>query len=383
MMPFPSQAEPSPKTARRSEASGVVDAQHLPVASEPCTLRDATGKRGRSPVAQWFLSPAFFGFLCSVLAELLYSGSYFFLRALTNEQVSSDWTLMIKESVTVAFSLPLILWLIVRGKFILPSRNVILTILFGALCVQLLGARFHLWSFAVIGMVLTMPFVQTFQILATSVLGTAVLRERMNLLKIVTMLVLILAVFLLAASQLVPNDRAGVEAGALSNLQNAVSGSRIGLGILMTLLTGLGYAAFILILRVVLKENRTRDEQGRERVSTPLVMFLVCAVGVVVGGSGLFLARGLDGFRNISHTCLGYALASGVLNYFAFYLRNIGIRYISASVVSFVSIIQILTLTVVGIFVYHETANALVWAGLSLSMLGVILTGYGVQEENK
>ncbi len=302
------------------------------------------------------------GFFYCFAADLLYSLSFFFVRCLTDHhELSSDWTLFIKESVTVLIVGPIIVFLTLRRKYRFPGWKTFGWLLLAGFFCEFFGARLNLWAYAMLGLVLAIPLIQTFMLLETLLLGSILLREKITPAKCGVAFLLIAAVFLLALgrSETVPV------------IQENIFSSGKGWGVLVTLIAGTGYALFYIILRKVLRKKRGSD--GSEiKVPLSLLMMTVCSVGVVVAGTCLLWNRGASAFLSPSPQCWALALSAGLVNCFAFYLKSIGIKYATASKVALIAVVQIVCLSMLGVLFFHEQANAFVWSGLALTCAGIV-----------
>ena len=334
-----------------------------------------------------------YGFLFCLASSAFYTLSLLLLRLMTNyQQVSLDWTLCLKESVTVLVVGTFILVSSLRGRYRRPTLRTIGVLILAGLFCELIGARSHLKSYALIGIVLAAPLMQSFQLIGTAGIGALFLREKVTWLKAFSILLLIVAVALLSLSPMlmgsfgffIPSDTSVVPPmngpplyGELMFLW----------GIFATLLAGLGYSLHLTLIRSVLRHNRPESgvsSDAEKPVETPsdrrtpisAVMFLVTLTGMIVFGSCLMLERGFDGFwRDIPSECWGIVLLSGVLNLCGYYFQNRGIELVSAATGALVAVSQICLLTVFGILFFHEPSNALIWLGLAMTIVGVLLGG--------
>ena len=143
-----------------------------------------------------------FGFLLCLTGELFYFGANYLLRWMSEyREVSPDWTITIKESVTVCAVLPFILVMAMRGKYQFPARKIILMILFTGFICEFISSRAYLWSFALLGVVLAMPLYVTFQIFGSHFFSSVMIGEKITRLKIITTCILIPAVVILSWSK--------------------------------------------------------------------------------------------------------------------------------------------------------------------------------------
>ncbi len=331
-----------------------------------------------------------FGFLLCLAGELFYFGANYLLRWMSEyRDVSPDWTIVIKESVTVLGVLPFILLMILRGKYHFPTGKIILMILFTGFVCEFISSRAYLWSFALLGVVLAMPLYVTFQIFGSHFFSTVMIGETMTRLKIITTCVLIPAVIILSWSKwnAVPETVSVVSSSpsvsALAAIAPLPDQHPIGgyidhmtllYGLVLAFLGGVGSAFYMCNMRGIM---RTASQGGSNGSPVPLSlsMFLICGSGMVICAVCLLFNKGYTAFYNVPKECWAIALGSGACNLVGFFFRNLGFRYVSASKIVFISVIQVLFMTIAGILSFHETSNIYIWIGLSLTILGIILAG--------
>lgn len=300
------------------------------------------------------------GFYYCLVSSLCYTLSFVLVRFLT-EGANPDWIFCVKESVPVLISFPIILTMTVRGKYAWPSLRAVVLVLIAGFFNDFIGGRFRIWTFAVLGLVLSNPLIQISTILVSLLLGAFFLRERISIKKWIATVVFIIAVILISASR----------TGMQSLLKDSFLSRNIGWGISLALLTGVGYALFYVIMRNVAGK---KSENEPASIPVTLPMFLVCGIGTLTGG-GFFVAdESVHAFFTQPATCWIYGLSAGVAEMAAFILLNIGLRYASASKVSMIAVSQLIFLTFLGRFVFHEPTNLLVWIGVALTCVGIFLT---------
>lgn len=313
------------------------------------------------------------GFLICLAAETFYFGASFLLRCMTEySRVSPDWTIVVKESVTVFATLLVIISLVVARRYRFPSFKMIVAMIIGSFFCQFVGARYHLWAFALIGMVLTVPLIQCVMILGVTSLSIPFLGERMTRLKWITTIILIVAVTLLTISQfgLSGAEEETLETGTGVSLHSTL------LGIMAAVIAGLGYVIYNVITKRVMRPPTSADVASKPPMPASLMMCLVCGVGMVTSSISLIAQEGVSAFWSVPPICWGIALGAGLTNFLGFCFRAISFRKVSVSKIIFVSSFQIVALAIVGVTVFNEPTTPLLWTGLGLSILGIILAGF-------
>ncbi|MDR0337252.1 MAG: DMT family transporter [Planctomycetaceae bacterium] len=314
-----------------------------------------------------FLSDKFLGTIFCILADSLFCLSYFFVRVLTTygDQIHGDWTMCFKEVITISFSIPIFLFLWMRGQCSLPSWKIIVLLLCAAFFCEFIGVRSHITAFGLIGIVLGNPVIRTFTILGTAIISMVFIRERLTLLKTITMFILISSIFVLAFSQLTVSE----------NKVHVHFDSTFLMGFIFALITGIGYAIYSVLLRFILRKATTEQKNvtTSEPVSIFFVVSIVCGFGAICGAIFLLKDRGFYGFINVPASAWLFVGLAGILNVVCFYLKNLSFRYATATKVATFSILQIILGTILGIIFLGEMTNVFIWIGLSLSILGIAL----------
>ncbi|MBR5416126.1 MAG: DMT family transporter [Thermoguttaceae bacterium] len=293
-------------------------------------------------------------------SSLCYTISFVLVRSLA-ERVHPDWIFCVKESVSFITTFAFILVLTFRRKYSWPSPRVIGLVLAAGFFNEFFGGRLRIWAFAVLGLVLANPLIQISTILTTLLLGAVFLSEKISLKKWSAFGIFTTAIVLISVSQ----------TGMEPLIQDSLPGTQLGWGIVLVLLSGLGYTIFYLTIRKISKKE-SRD------APTPLpatfTVCFVCGVGALTCGAGFFAREGAHAFIIPSAACWGFGLAAGIAEMTAFLLLNTGLRYATASKVAMISVSQLIFLTFLGQFFFHEPTNLFVWIGVALTCVGILMT---------
>ncbi|MDO5567273.1 MAG: hypothetical protein Q4G59_11500, partial [Planctomycetia bacterium] len=292
--------------------------------STPAAVTPSDSSQAAAPESGkgFHLSDSAKGTIYCILADTIFSFSYFFVRVLTGMKVHGDWTFCMKETVTTLGALPIFLYLWYRGKCAPPPVKIICLILIAAFFCEFVGVRAHISAFSAIGIMLGNPLIRTFTILGTALIGIFALRERLTGLKLVTMAVLICAVFILGFSQqkkaapatASSTPAAKVDAsntdvakkdtaqkttasapkaknpsqiipGFMTPMLNSANAglARIGItlsplflfGLIMALVTGMGYAIYTVLLRLILRKAASDDSVSGKVEKKPVSVFFI------------------------------------------------------------------------------------------------------------
>ena len=309
------------------------------------------------------------GLIYTIVSTVCYTISLSSLRGITNyPEVSSDWSIAVKELTTVACVTPLIVVQWLRGKFRFPTWRIVgLIILAGVTC-QVLGARYHLASYAALGLALATPLIQAAQLLMASVLGVVFLKERVTKTRALALGLLVVAVWLLS--------------GGASSLEREIAGKpiRLGAGLVFVILTAFGYSSELSIMRGYLRggdapSSTPDDEKASQFALTSLTMVGITGVGLLICGSILTFERGLDAWLSPPPICWAFVLTAGVCNMIGFYFQIESLRRLFVLKQTIVANVQTLLLALLGIFVYHEAFTWVVALGFVLVLVAVWLAG--------
>jgi len=339
------------------------------------------------------------GTIFTFLSTFLYAVSNIVVRYLTEHDVDHSWILFYKEAIGLSILLP---WLFLRwgqGRFRFTSRQLVCYVALAAILCQLIGAQLHVLGFAVIGLIITVPLVQSATLLGVAFLGHFMLGNSLSRGRKIAITILIVAMTILSIGKALaaePQEGSNVSAGIFLLVAAG------------TIVAGLSYAVYITMLRQVLRrywkdENSTwlsfkfhhwighdQVEKPGERLYSPfpvtLMMAIVLGVGIVIFGSFLGYKHGIPGFFSVPLTtgnadagwnssiawyCM---LLSGVSNMAGFFFQIQGLRMTSAVQASLIAVSQMLLLSLVGYWFFAEAINAVVMVGLGLAVYGVIMS---------
>ena len=327
------------------------------------------------------------GTVLILLSTSFYTASNFVLRLLTDLKVDIDWTLCVKETIGVACLLPWILFRLFQGRYHWVSKRLLLSIAVASVLCQLIGARLHVLGFAVLGLVITVPIVQSSTMLGTVYLGQYFLGDSLSQRRKIAMSILITAVILLSIGK------------ALSTKSLETSKTSIGLFLFVAagaVVAGAAYSIYIIILRYAGRRYWGSEDSvwasfrfsqwvgydfpahSSQRFYSPvpvtLTMLIVLCVGIVTFGSCLYLKAGLGGFSHVPPLAWRLVPITGICNMIGFFFQVQGLRQTSAAQASLIAVSQILALALLGILFFNEVTNLLVWIGLTLTASGVILS---------
>ena len=335
------------------------------------------------------------GAIFTFLSTLLFGVSNVVMRYLTGPEYGIDqyWALFYKEAIGLALLLPWLTFRLVQGRYRFTSFRLVCLLILAAIICQLIGAPLHVLGFAVIGLIITVPLVQSATLLGVAVLGFIIYGDSLSRKRKFAITILIIAVSVLSI---------GKEMSAPAPSHGG-SGMETGLFLLVaigTIIAGIAYAVYLVMLRHALRQN-WKDEnsawlsfevfrwvghdyaqktEGRptEKVYSPfpvtLMMAIVFMVGIIIFAIFITSRQGVTGFYDVPSWSWPVILISGVCNMLAFFFQIQGLRMTSTVQASLIAVSQMVILSLVGFWFFKEAINIIVMLGLGLTVYGVLLS---------
>ena len=291
-----------------------------------------------------------FGTIICIASMAFYSCSNIILRELTGMRLDPRWILCIKECVCVSCVLPVILVLNLLGRYRWPHWKWVLCIVIGGTICEAVGAQLQLWAYTVVGIIITIPLIQSANLVCAVVIGYIFLREKIFFRGYLAVSILILSMICLVF---------GPSPDVVESTTWLIIGG------LAAIIAGSAYAIHVVFIRYA--------SESRE-MPISLIMVIVTGIGVLVFGGPLLAEHGFSGFyEGIPRSAWSLTLASGVANMIGFYFQVLGLRYTILARAQLIAAAQIVIITVVGVLYFGEIANTLVWIGVTLTIIGVLV----------
>ena len=322
------------------------------------------------------------GTVLILLSTSFYAVSNVVLRILTDLKIDADWFLCFKEMTGVLCLLPWIVFRLFQGRYRWISKRLLFYIVIASIFCQLIGARLHMLGFAVLGLVIAIPIIQSSTMIGTAYLGQYFLGDLLSQRRKIAMGILVAAVVLLSL---------GKEAAVAQS-----SFGRILLAAIGTITAGVAYSIYTIVLRFAARRFWGAEDSvwasfrfsqwvgydfpisSPKRLYSPmpvtLAMLIVLGVGIITFGSCLYLRTGLEGFTNVPPIAWKLVPITGFCNMTGFFFQVHGLRLTSAVQASLIAVSQILVLSLIGMIFFHEPTNLFVWTGLTLTACGVVLS---------
>jgi len=334
------------------------------------------------------------GIIFSFLSVLFYGVSNVIVRYLVDPNlvggsIDHHWILFYKETFGFVILLP---WLFLRwsqGRFQYCSKRLILYIIFAAVVCQLIGAQLQVHGYAVIGLIIAVPLIQSSTLLGVALLGYFIFGDSLSRRRKIAIAILIVAVTILSIGKELTVTEA-------TDRKDAVDAGLFLFAAAGAVVAGIAYAVYIVIMRYAVRQFWEDDNStwrsfsfnqwiGHDYVKQPgkrsyapfpitLMMAIVLAGGTVIFGSFLYGTHGISGFYNVPTIAWYVILISGTGNVVGFFFQVQGLRMTSAVQASLISVSQMLVLSLIGCLVFHEALPVLVMIGLGLTFYGVLMS---------
>ena len=325
----------------------------------------------------------------SLVSMLLYTVSNASLRHLGELQAPIAWCLAIKETVAVALLAPWVLYRLVQGRYRFQSIRLFWLLVAASLICQAVGSHNHLLAYALVGLVIAVPALQSSQLIATALIGKYVLNDSISRAQCCAMGLLLIAVLLLSL---------GKSTDSAASLPGGGSALRTLQGVAAAMVAALAYAVYFNILRYLLRQHRSsslgvwetlkiHDWTGHDLATEPgtperryspvpvtLLMIVVTGVGVMYYGGLILATQGFAGFTDVPQECWFWVLLSGLTNLTGFFFQVQALLLASAAKMSLIAAFQIVIFAILGILFFGEPMNLLIALGVVLAIVGVFFT---------
>ncbi|GHT32739.1 membrane protein [Planctomycetales bacterium] len=358
------------------------------------------------------------GTVMAFISTFCFGLSNAFVRLMTEYNADIDWLLFYKELTGFLLILPWLLYRYYQGRYRLTSKLFILYVAIGAIFCELIGARLQVFGFAVIGLVVAVPLIQSSTLLGTAVLSRCILKTPISHRRLFAIALLILAVIVLSAGKEltsdVPQSAVISDAAVQNNTENNTAGTPVepkqpeehwGFFLLVCAAmggAGAAYSIYIITLRFVLQKfwNNNNSvwisfqftqwagfdfpvipKQGlhSKEIYSPfpvtLMMNIVLGTGIIIFGLCIWTKHGLTGFYEVPNPNLWLLVfIVGLTNALGFFFQIEGLRMTSAVQAQLITLSQMVILSLVGFFFFKEPVNAVIITGLLLTICGVMMS---------
>ena len=296
--------------------------------------------------------PGLWAALYGGASALGYTGANCCLRAATN--VDPVWVSAVKAFPTAAAMGVVLTLAASRGQSLFPPWKIIKALILAGLFGQLVGNVLFQYSLGVVGIGLAVPLCMGMIILASALLARFYLHESVTLPAVLSMAVLIVAIWVLSLG-------AGDAYQSIAN--QAPRGWLLLIGVAAACASGFAYAVLGVVIRYGLTAN----------CSITATTFLVCLVGVIALGLWSGVKIGVAGMLATTPRDWYVMLAAGVFNLMAFLALARALQLMSVVYVNAVNASQVAMAAVAGVLFFREPLTVALAAGVFLTVLGLLL----------
>lgn len=327
------------------------------------------------------------------LSTFFYGVSNTTMRLLTEYRIDLDWILFYKELIGFSILLPWVLFRFFQGRFDRISHRLIIHIMIAAAICEVVGAHLQVLGYALIGLVVTVPLIQSSTLIGVAILGYYFLGDLLSCRRRVAICILIVAVVLLSIGKGWAAQNGGIQYGGFWFILIALG----------AVVAGLAYAVYVVMLRYTMRKywnenggvkqsfqftkwagfdlppqnidpNSSQPHEVYAPFPVTLGMTIILGVGVLVFGACIWAKGGGVGFFMVED-CAWYIIPiSGLSNVIGFFCQVQGLRMTSAVQASLISVSQMIFLSVIGFLFFKESVNLLVTLGLILTAYGVVIS---------
>jgi drug/metabolite transporter (DMT)-like permease len=317
------------------------------------------------------------------------------MRFLTDYPIDPDWILFYKELLGFCLLLPWCFLRFFQGRFRCISRRLIIYVIVAAIICELIGAHFQILGYAIVGLIITVPLIQSSTLIGVAIMGKYFLGDFLSRRRQFAIFILIVAVVLLSVGKELTNSGGGHRGGVLFIL---ISGGAV--------VAGIAYSIYVVLLRYTAskywndassvwqsfqftkwagfdlpsQEIELNDDGKLNRIRryapfpVTLMMCIILGIGILIFGACIWLKSGIGGFYNAPMVAWYIIPVAGLSNVIGFFCQIQGLRMTSAVQASLIAVSQMILLSAIGFLFFKEPINFIVMTGLMLTIYGVIIS---------
>jgi len=300
------------------------------------------------------------GTIYGLISSAGYTFANIYLRSLVD--CHPTWVSCVKAIPTLMLVVP---WLIIRrwrGSHQFPAGRAVallaITGLFGHLC----GNVVFQWSLGVIGLVLAVPLTLGTMIVTGAFLGHRFLNEHVSRATIISVALLIVAVFILSLGAGEANESVQSDESNRQNIQ-PVSVWILASGVAAACLAGFAYSLLGAAIRYGL----------HQKLSLPMTLGVVSLVGLISLTLLSLMNPGLATLLQTTHQDLRYMFYAGIWNAVGFLALAKALNQTSLIHVNALSATQVGMTVVAGLLLFDEALTWMTAIGVGLTILGLLL----------
>jgi DME family drug/metabolite transporter len=304
----------------------------------------------------------FFGTLFGLLSALSYTAANVFLRSVAH--CDAIWVSAVKATPLVVLAGPWLLVLVARGRRVLPTWRILVTLAIAGLLGQLGGNVLFQWSLGVVGMALSVPLCLGTLIVSGALLGRIFLHEPLSVRTLISVAVLVIAITVLSSGA---GQAQRAVAETMPTARATSSGWHLVAGVTAASLSGFAYS----VLGVVIRHG------VKGRASLPATLFTVGLVGVISLGGTTLWRIGWEGMCTTMRPDLAMMLLAGLCNAAAFLALVKALQVASVVYVNAMNATQAALAAIAGVLFFREALSGQLALGILLTVFGIVLMKRG------
>ena len=306
-------------------------------------------------------SSAALGLLLCALSALFYTAANICMRRLSALGTDFTWATFNKETVTVVLLGPWLLVEALRGRKILPPRRALVAIVLVGLTLQLVGNQAVQWALGIVGLSVTIPVIFAVVLVAGSLMGWAVLGERVPRRSWIAIGIVIVAIVTLTIGAEQVRDG--------PNAQQTAHDQSVWL-VALAVLGGAAGGTTYSMLTVTIRTTVT----GATRCTS--LMFLITLMGTLSLGPLSLFRLGPETLLATTAEQFALMMLAGVMNFAGFISITRGLQMTPIVSANVLSASQVAMAAVAGMFLFHEPFTSALMLGVSLTIVGIMLVDH-------
>ena len=289
------------------------------------------------------------GSVCGIIAAILYTGANIALR----KCVGMDPFLVsaVKALPTLVALTPFLIWMHSTGQTIATSYAIIPRFIAVSLIGQFVGNAAFQISLGIIGLAASVPITLGTMIIGGAVLGKVMLRERVTLRSVLSIITLIAAVVILSLPD------------ATTRPAESASEYPLWIGAICAAASGFAYALFGVVVRQALTGG----------MSAPATMFVSGLVGSISLWIFCWLRLGWDQIGATPSENWPMMVAAGILNFVAFIALSTALKALPVVAVNLINASQVAMAAIAGVILFSEPITLPLIAGILLTFAGLAI----------
>ncbi len=309
------------------------------------------------PIGPLGLNPAVAGTVCCALSALGYAATSVCIRKMAALEIDPMWATCNKEAVTVFAAMPWLAWQASHGRLRIPSAGILVRLISVGLVVQL-GANLGVqWAMGVVGLAIVVPAIFGVMVTTSAVFARILLKETVSPRTTMAITLLLISLGLLALA-------ARVSGESLPD-QSTPSSLMVTLAVLTACVAGAIYSILTITLRYAVTQGTPMS----------IIVFLITVPAVITLGPISIARFGIEHLLATPGQHWAWMYLAGTLNFLGFLAITKGLQWTTVVHANVLNASQVAMAAVAGWLLFQEPLTPWLIAGITLTIVGVILVG--------